>query len=289
MSQVHKENLTAVDNALPNRAGLDIEIFGMEGIPEDIVQQHTQRVLQTYHQAQAERQAATGNSAQGASGPKKLKTESASDLKSRLAAHKAAKLAAEQGDGSQSGGGTPQPSAPAQLSPANGHVSHPISLTYQIILIITTRLHPRRIPHTPNSPMLHLLPMVHSLSLHCILLHRLPLVLHHSKDMANRRNRHMHLRRQHNRISLSPTISPHRQPFSNKPKARIRLNLPSHNRHIKLNRHIHLNPTNRTVTMLLALLVRDPLVQLHLSTSFRNTIPRRPSTHHFLSQLLQVL
>ena len=45
MSQVHKENLSAVDNALPNRAGLDIEIFGMEGIPEDIVQQHTQRVL----------------------------------------------------------------------------------------------------------------------------------------------------------------------------------------------------------------------------------------------------
>ncbi len=126
MSQVHKENLTAVDNALPNRAGLDIEIFGMEGIPEDIVQQHTQRVLASYHQAQAERQAATGNGGPGlagASGLKKPKIEATSDLKKRLAEHKAAKLAAEQGEGSQSGGGTPQPTGPAQASPSNGYVS----------------------------------------------------------------------------------------------------------------------------------------------------------------------
>lgn len=133
MSQVHKENLTAVDNALPNRAGLDIEIFGMEGIPEDIAQQHTQRVLTSYHQAQAEGQAATGNSALGAagpSGPKKPKIETPSDLKKRLAEHKAAKLAAEQGDGSQSGGGTPQPTGPTQPTPSNGYVS--ITLYLQI-------------------------------------------------------------------------------------------------------------------------------------------------------------
>ncbi|RMD42665.1 hypothetical protein DV735_g2443, partial [Chaetothyriales sp. CBS 134920] len=126
MSQVHKENLTAVDNALPNRVGLDIEIFGMEGIPEDIVQQHTQRVLTAYHQAQAERQAATGNPAPGSSatnGQKKLKLESASDLKKRLAEHKAAKLAAEQGDGSQSERSTPQPVAPPKTSPPNGYVA----------------------------------------------------------------------------------------------------------------------------------------------------------------------
>ncbi|RMZ84694.1 hypothetical protein DV737_g963, partial [Chaetothyriales sp. CBS 132003] len=124
MSQVHKENLTAVDNALPNRVGLDIEIFGMEGIPEDIVQQHTQRVLTSYHQAQAERQAATGNPAPGsaaANGQKKPKLESTSDLKKRLAEHKAAKLAAEQGDGSQSERSTPQPVVPRQTSPPNGY------------------------------------------------------------------------------------------------------------------------------------------------------------------------
>ena len=109
MSQVHKEALSAVDNALPNRAGLDIEIFGMEGIPEDIVQQHTQRVVASYHQNLADRQAsgAGGNHGAGANPnqSKKPKFESPSDLKKRLAEHKA-KLAAEQSGGG-SGNGTP--------------------------------------------------------------------------------------------------------------------------------------------------------------------------------------
>jgi hypothetical protein len=119
MSQVHKETLSAVDNALPNRAGLDIEIFGMEGIPEDIIQQHNQRVLTQYHQAEAERRAASGSNV-GAGGaaaagnqPKKPKFESPSDLKKRLAEHKA-KLAAEQANGGSSGGGTPHASGTNQ-------------------------------------------------------------------------------------------------------------------------------------------------------------------------------
>ena len=33
-SQVHKETITSVPNALPNRDNLEVEIFGMEGIPE---------------------------------------------------------------------------------------------------------------------------------------------------------------------------------------------------------------------------------------------------------------
>lgn len=111
MSQVHKETLSAVDNALPNRAGLDIEIFGMEGIPEDIIQQHNQRVLTQYHQAEAERRVASGSAGAAGTGaagtqPKKPKFESPSDLKKRLAEHKA-KLAAEQQNGGSSGGGTP--------------------------------------------------------------------------------------------------------------------------------------------------------------------------------------
>jgi hypothetical protein len=111
MSQVHKETLSAVDNALPNRAGLDIEIFGMEGIPEDIIQQHNQRVLTQYHQAEAERRVASGSTGAAGTGtagtqPKKPKFESPSDLKRRLAEHKA-KLAAEQQNGGSSGGGTP--------------------------------------------------------------------------------------------------------------------------------------------------------------------------------------
>lgn len=110
MNQVHKENLTAIENALPNRAGLDVEIFGMEGIPEDIVQQHNQRVLTNYHQGEAERRAATGNPASGIASNnavKKPKFESPSDLKKRLAEHKAAKLAAEQNGEGSSGASTP--------------------------------------------------------------------------------------------------------------------------------------------------------------------------------------
>ena len=110
MTQVHKETLTAIENALPNRAGLEVEIFGMEGVPEDVVQSHNQRVVQQFAQAEAERRAATGNPAPGASGagggPKKPKIESSSDLKKRLAEHKA-KKAAEEAAGISSGNNTP--------------------------------------------------------------------------------------------------------------------------------------------------------------------------------------
>ncbi|KAL2365989.1 hypothetical protein RJZ56_000993 [Blastomyces dermatitidis] len=109
MSQVHKETLSAVDNALPNRSSLDIEIFGMEGVPEDVLQAHNQRVLTQYQQAEAERRAVTGNPAPGVPGggsqSKKPKFESPAELKKRLAEHKA-KLA-EQAAGSSSGDVTP--------------------------------------------------------------------------------------------------------------------------------------------------------------------------------------
>ncbi|KAK4697868.1 hypothetical protein P7C71_g265, partial [Lecanoromycetidae sp. Uapishka_2] len=109
MTQVHKETLTVIENALPNRSGLDVEIFGMEGIPDEVVQSHNQRVLQQFAQAEADRRAATGNAgpgAAGAGGPKKPKLESATDLKKRLAEHKAKKTA-EEAAGISSGGNTP--------------------------------------------------------------------------------------------------------------------------------------------------------------------------------------
>ena len=111
MTQVHKETLSVIENALPNRSGLEVEIFGMEGIPEDVVQSHNQRVLQSFAQAEAERRAATGNAGQDglASGAiKKPKFESPSDLKKRLADHKA-KKAVEEAAGTGSGSNTPQP------------------------------------------------------------------------------------------------------------------------------------------------------------------------------------
>ena len=109
MSQVHKEQLSAVDNALPNRSSLDVEIFGMEGVPEDIIQAHHQRVATQFQQAEAERQAVTGNpppgTGLGGQPAKKPKLESVSDLKKRLAEHKAKK--AEARTGGSSGEATP--------------------------------------------------------------------------------------------------------------------------------------------------------------------------------------
>lgn len=95
MNQVHKESLTSVENALPNRQGLDVEIFGMEGVPEDILQQHNQRIIQKYYQDQADRHAATGNPPPGQSGnqgpSKKIKYETREELKARLAEWRARK------------------------------------------------------------------------------------------------------------------------------------------------------------------------------------------------------
>lgn len=110
MNQVHKETLTVIENALPNRSGLEVEIFGMEGIPDEIVQSHNQRVLQQFAQAEADRRAATGNigsSEAGNNANKKPKFEAASDLKKRLAEHKA-KKAAEEANTVGSGNSTPR-------------------------------------------------------------------------------------------------------------------------------------------------------------------------------------
>ncbi|KAK7967050.1 uncharacterized protein PG986_001327 [Apiospora aurea] len=101
MNQVHKESLSHVENALPNRQGLDVEIFGMEGIPEDVSQQHNQRIIQNFYQAQADRYAATGNPPPGQGSknpPKKLKIESPDDIKKRLAEHRA-RIAAQKAAG----------------------------------------------------------------------------------------------------------------------------------------------------------------------------------------------
>ncbi|KAK1752995.1 hypothetical protein QBC47DRAFT_387528 [Echria macrotheca] len=99
MNQVHKETLDKVENALPNRQGLEIEIFGMEGVPEEIVQQHNQRIVTNFYTAQAERHAATGNPPPGHSGgqgpAKKIKIETPDEIKRRLAEHRA-KVAAQK-------------------------------------------------------------------------------------------------------------------------------------------------------------------------------------------------
>lgn len=146
MNQVHKETLNCVENALPSRQGLDVEIFGMEGVPEEIIQQHNQRIIQNFYTAQAERQAATGNPPRGSSGSqrptKKIKYETPEEIKKRLAEHRA-KLAAQKAAGAN---GVPGTAAPANgPSPAQG-------VSFRSYLCLS-RLNPfQGSTHTPRSP-----------------------------------------------------------------------------------------------------------------------------------------
>lgn len=72
LQQVHKEELHQVDNALPSREEPNVEIFGMEGIPDDVKQQHDDRITQKFFRDQEVRAQATGNAVGGGSAnPKK--------------------------------------------------------------------------------------------------------------------------------------------------------------------------------------------------------------------------
>ncbi|RDA91346.1 hypothetical protein CP533_0011 [Ophiocordyceps camponoti-saundersi (nom. inval.)] len=87
MNQVHKETLHQVENSLPNRQALDVEIFGMEGIPQEILDQHRNRIIQNFYQAQEDRRIATGNPLPGQGGQhkrKKITIETEEELKSKV-------------------------------------------------------------------------------------------------------------------------------------------------------------------------------------------------------------
>lgn len=93
MNQVHKENLTQVENAISGRQGLDIEIFGMEGVPQEIIDQHNQQVTHKHFEEEQERARVSGNPVRGiytngttAQQEKRVKVkESIEDIKVRAA------------------------------------------------------------------------------------------------------------------------------------------------------------------------------------------------------------
>lgn len=97
MNQVHKETVNQVENALPNRQGLDVEIFGMEGVPQEILEQHRTRIIQNFYQAQENRRLATGNPLPGqsrdAAARNKIRYETPEELLRRLAEWRAHKKA----------------------------------------------------------------------------------------------------------------------------------------------------------------------------------------------------
>ncbi|EMC99906.1 hypothetical protein BAUCODRAFT_354810 [Baudoinia panamericana UAMH 10762] len=88
VTQVHKESITEVENALPHRKDPSIEIFGMEGIPDELKQAHIQRVTEGYYA----RYPAGGTGAKKDSDDhviKKAKTETPEEMKKRLAEFRA--------------------------------------------------------------------------------------------------------------------------------------------------------------------------------------------------------
>lgn len=109
MSQVHKEELREVPNAQEHRKELNIEIFGMEGIPQELVDARTAAVSKHYQSLESEHIRKTGNpisgsaaakerneaTAEKAAASKKPKIESKEDLKRRIAEAKAKRDAAK--------------------------------------------------------------------------------------------------------------------------------------------------------------------------------------------------
>lgn len=113
MEQVHKEQLEAVDNAIPGRESIDLEIFGTEGIPESEVAAHNQRILSAFAQREADRRAGSG---QPGSGSKRPKIDISKDLdpeeiRKKLEAHKKAMAAAAAGNN------VPTPGPQGSMSP----------------------------------------------------------------------------------------------------------------------------------------------------------------------------
>ncbi|KAJ5894082.1 hypothetical protein N7495_005773 [Penicillium taxi] len=123
MLQVHKSQLEKIEDALPHRAGIDVEIFGMEGMPPEVLKEHQDAIIARFNAAEAQRTGNFPSSKPGGQSNKRPKLESISDMKMRLAAHRA-KRAEEAAAGStaSTGDATPvgevaQVTTPSESSP----------------------------------------------------------------------------------------------------------------------------------------------------------------------------
>ncbi|PSK60545.1 hypothetical protein B9Z65_695 [Elsinoe australis] len=116
MQQVHKETLQHIENALPGREDPNIEIFGMEGIPADIMQAHNDTITQNYYAQGGWNGGQTGNGdGQQAKKPKTIETPE--QIKKRLAEFKAKKAA-----GQSEGGSGPATPGPTSVTSQNAQV-----------------------------------------------------------------------------------------------------------------------------------------------------------------------
>lgn len=161
MNQVHKETLSHVENALPNRQALDVEIFGMEGVPEEVREQHKQRIHQNYWAAQDERFKATGNPPPGQERPsKKIRIETPEELKKRFAEFRAKKAAGiPTGTNGNANAAPPNVQSPAQNGSPGSFVSidckrrqqhdHANTDVPELTLRPSTAICPTRLPELP--------------------------------------------------------------------------------------------------------------------------------------------
>lgn len=92
MQQVHKSDLKEVPDAMPGRAGLEPEIFAMDGIPQHLIEKHNDRIIKEYQMREAEYLKKTGNSLYGTNAPsKKPKVEVAAVPEDQIARARAFK------------------------------------------------------------------------------------------------------------------------------------------------------------------------------------------------------
>lgn len=120
MKQVHKEELTKIDNAMKEREKPDVEIFGMEGFPPKLLESIKTRITNEFFKDEQRQRQETGNPPRGtqpvASNPQKQ--ESIEEMKARLAERKAQRAAekAAAANGSGSGNNTPPVNNDAAVS-----------------------------------------------------------------------------------------------------------------------------------------------------------------------------
>lgn len=126
MTQVHKESLAQVENAISGRSGLDIEIFGMEGVPQEVIDAHNQQVTHKHFEEEQERARVTGNPVRGlyanGNGPAK-RTKVNEDLDDIV--KRAAKFQIDKANGTLPVEVQPVPSPPV----VQPHVAPPPSQT----------------------------------------------------------------------------------------------------------------------------------------------------------------
>ncbi|KAM0706682.1 hypothetical protein Q7P35_006011 [Cladosporium inversicolor] len=138
LQQVHKATLTHIDNAMESRQNVEPEVFGMMGIPDELIEAHRQRILNVFFEEEANRRAQTGNPPPGQGQPnaKRQRTmETPEELKARLAEHRAKRAAERQAEKEgkvvkTSSSSSPDPAQARAAPSASDYMAPPPQVAY---------------------------------------------------------------------------------------------------------------------------------------------------------------